>query len=197
MIGVFGGTFDPPHVGHLILADEARYALGLEKVLWVPAGDPPHKPERPLSAPEVRAEMVQAAIAGDDRFALARVDLERPGPHYTVDGLKLLRQQGWQQPLAYLLGSDSLVDLPGWHSPEDLVSLCQQFGVLRRAGSVVDLESLEESLPGIGAKVHFFEAPLIAISGADIRARIADGRAYRYFVLPRVARVIESNRLYR
>lgn len=196
LIGVFGGTFDPPHLGHLILADEARQALKLEKVLWLPAGDPPHKPERPLSAAAIRAEMVEAAIAGDPGFVLSRVDLDRPGPHYTVDGLDGLRRQGWQQPLVYLMGSDSLRDLPSWRSPRELLARCQRVGVLRRPGSPVDLQALAVRLPELPGKVHFFEAPHVGISGHDIRARVGSGRAFRYLVLPRVAELIERYQLY-
>lgn len=197
MIGVFGGTFDPPHLGHLILADEARSALGLEQVLWVPVGDPPHKPDREISPASLRAEMVLAAIAGDPGFRLSRVDMDRAGPHYTEDGLEIIQEQVMGKPLAYLMGSDSLVDLPNWHSPHEVLEACARLGVLRREGSTPDMDKLEEMVPGVKAKVVFFEAPWVSISGADLRQRVSAGRAYRYLVLPRVAEIIEGRGLYR
>lgn len=197
MIGVFGGTFDPPHLGHLILAAEGAAELGLERVLWVVTGDPPHKPDRAISPAEVRVEMVERAIRGDGQFALSRADLDRPQPHYTVGTLRWLREYGVDGPLAYLMGSDSLVDLPQWQRPAEFVAACDRIGVLRRPGSQVDWDPLQAALPGLRDKVHFFDAPNVGISGQDIRARVAAGRPYRYFVLPRVAEVIEQRELYR
>lgn len=197
MIGVFGGSFDPPHLGHLILADEARAALGLERILWVVAGDPPHKPEQPMTEAALREEMVEAAIDGNPAFVLSKADLNRPGPHYTVDTLRQLRSSGLQAPFAYLMGSDSLVQLPEWHRPEEFIELCGLIGVLRRPGNPVDWALLGPILPGLREKVRMFDAPLVAISGRGIRARVAEGRAYRYLVLPRVAERIEAHQLYR
>lgn len=197
MIGVFGGTFDPPHLGHLILADEGAAELGLRRVLWVVTADPPHKPERPISPAEARVEMVERAIANNGKFELSRADLDRPGPHYTVDTLDWLREHGEEGPIAYLMGSDSLSDLPSWHQPDRFVSACERIGVLRRPGARVDWDELEPELPGLREKVRFFEAPFVGISGQEIRARVGEGRPYRYLVLPRVAEVIAARKLYR
>ena len=197
MIGVFGGTFDPPHLGHLILADEGRAALGLSRVLWTVAGDPPHKPDEGLTSAELRADMVQAAIQLDPSFQLSRVDLDRPGPHYTVDGLVRLQEQLGDTPLAYLMGSDSLRDLPDWHEPQAFVDLVAVIGVLGRPGSEVDVERLTAILPGLADKLVLFDAPLIEIAGRDVRARVRQGRPYRYLVLPAVSDVIERHHLYR
>ena len=197
LVGVFGGTFDPPHLGHLILADEARTSLGLSRVLWVVTGDPPHKPEDPMQPVERRVEMVEAAIDGVPEFELSRADIDRPGPHYTVDTLKWLRSEGMSDPFVSLMGSDSLNDLPDWHQPEAFLEACHQLGVLVRPGDEPELDQLSLELPALVQKTRFFKAPLIEISGTDIRRRVREGDAYRFMVLPRVADVIRSHNLYK
>lgn len=196
MIGIFGGTFDPPHLGHLILADEARVSLGLERVFWVVTGDPPHKPTHPISPASLRLELVRQAIEGFSEFELSRADIDRPGPHYTVGTLEWLRQQGHNEKFVYLMGSDSLNDLPNWHRPADFLAKCHQLGVLVRPGAEPALDRLGQSLPSLPEKTRFFKAPLIEISGTDIRRRVREDEAYRFMVLPRVAEVIESQQLY-
>jgi len=196
LTGVFGGTFDPPHLGHLILADEARMSLGLERVLWVVTGDPPHKSDRMISPAALRWEMVQAAIGDTPAFERSSVDLDRPGPHYAVDTLEALRRQGHER-LAYIMGSDSLHDLPSWHQPKAFVAACDVIGVMRRPGVDLNLDALETQLPGVKNKIQLFDSPFIGISGHDIRQRVHDGRAFWYLVLPRVGAVIEANGLYR
>lgn len=197
MIGVFGGTFDPPHLGHSILADLSCDQLGLERVLWVPVGDPPHKPDGGLRPPAHRAAMVLSATSGDERFELSRVDLDRPRPHYTADSMQILRQQLPGEQLAYLMGSDSLADLPNWHEPRRFVEACDVIGVLRRPGAQFDVDALEAILPGLIDRLRTVDAPLIQISGSDIRARARAGRSYRYFVLPQVFTYIHQAELYR
>lgn len=197
MIGVFGGTFDPPHLGHLILADEGAAEMGLTRVLWVVTADPPHKPDRPISPAEARVEMVERAIGDDPVFELSHADLDRPPPHYAVDTLAWLREHGESGPFAYLMGSDSLVDLPTWHEPRRFVASCDWIGVLRRPGARVDWAPLDEQLPELRSKVQFFDAPFVGISGHEIRARVAADRPYRFLVLPRVAEVILQRGLYR
>ncbi len=196
LTGVFGGTFDPPHLGHLILADEARMSLGLERVLWVVTGNPPHKSDRTISPAELRWEMVQAAIGDMPAFERSSVDLDRPGPHYAVDTLEALHRQGHER-LAYIMGSDSLHDLPSWHLPKAFVAACDVIGVMRRPGVDLNLDGLETQLPGVKSKLQLFDSPFIGISGYDIRQRVHDGRAFWYLVLPRVGAVIEANGLYR
>jgi nicotinate-nucleotide adenylyltransferase len=196
LTGVFGGTFDPPHLGHLILADEARASLNLERVLWIVTGDPPHKADRQISPSDLRCEMVQAAIGDTPAFELSSVELDRPGPHYAVDTLLKLRRMGYDN-LAYIMGSDSLHDLTTWHDPARFVEACDVIGVMRRPGVQLNLDELEAQLPGLTSRVRFFEAPFIGISGHDIRQRVGDGRAFWYLVLPRVGAVIERNGLYR
>ena len=195
-IGIFGGTFDPPHVGHLILAAEARSRLRLDKVLWVLTPDPPHKQGREISPVPVRMELVQAAIGADEQFEVSRVEIDRPGPHYSVDTVKVLARQFPGAKLFYLMGGDSLHDLPDWMRPQELLAALDGIGVMRRPADFVDLPRLERILPGVVAKVHFIDAPLLEISSTSIRERVAMGRHYRYFLPPAVCEKIEQMRLY-
>jgi nicotinate-nucleotide adenylyltransferase len=197
LLGIFGGTFDPPHIGHLILAAEARAQLALDRLLWVLTPDPPHKQGQPLTPVEHRLAMVELAIADNPDFELSRVDLDRPGPHFALDTVKLLAEQ---YPLAgpvYLMGGDSLRDLSSWHLPAELVAACRFLGVLRRPGDSIDLAALEKTFPGLTAKVRFVDAPLIDIASHEIRARAAAGRPYRYYLPRAVYKYIETNALYR
>lgn len=197
-IGVFGGTFDPPHLGHLILAAEAREQMALDRLLWVLTPSPPHKQGRPLSPIEQRRELVNAAIQGDPYFELSTVDLDRPPPHFAVDTMALLKQQYPTAQLSYILGSDSLRDLPSnWHEPTRFVLECAQLVVLRRPGDAIDLPKLEKLLPGITPKLFWVETPLLEISSVEIRKRIASGRQYRYFLPPAVYELIRQREYYR
>jgi nicotinate-nucleotide adenylyltransferase len=197
MIGVFGGTFDPPHLAHAVLAEEAFQELGLEKVLWVLTPQPPHKPKRPISAVEHRIAMVELVTTNDQKFELSRADLDREPPHYAVGTIDWLRARYPGEKLAYIMGSDSLRDLPGWHDPITFVNSCDLIGVMKRKDAHADLQSLEQELPGLRDKVDYFEVPLLEISGHEIRKRVSEEKPYRYFLLPSVARYIESEHLYR
>ena len=197
LTGVLGGTFDPPHYGHLALAESAQTALSLERVLWVVTALPPHKPGRKHSPVELRVEMVEAAIDGIETFSVSRADIDRPPPHYAVDTLRWLaaRQPGTR--FAYLIGSDSLRDLPTWHTPVQFVEACEVVGILRRPGVVVDLRSLEREIPGLSRKARFVDAPQLPVSGADIRRRVAEGEPFEHLLPPAVAKIIQRERLYR
>lgn len=194
--GVFGGSFDPPHIGHLILAEEARWQLALDAVLWVLTPTPPHKPGQQFAALAVRRKMVMAAIEGNAQFLFSPVDMERPGPHYAVDTLDLLKTQFPHTQLIYLIGGDSLRDLPTWRRPAELVQACDGLGVMRRPGEQPDLAALEEALPGVRQKVSFIEAPLLEIASSQIRARLAARQTVRYYLPASVLAIIESERLY-
>lgn len=195
-IGVFGGTFDPPHVGHQILAEEAAGQLGLTRVLWVLTPNPPHKQERCISDDQTRLELVRAAAADNLLFEVSTIEFERPGPHFASDTLAVLALRYPGDELFYLMGGDSLHDLPTWHEPRVFLQRCDGLGVMRRPCDGVDLASLESVLPGISAKTHFVEAPLIDISASDIRARAATGKPFRYMLPPAVYQRIESAQLY-
>jgi nicotinate-nucleotide adenylyltransferase len=197
LTGVFGGTFDPPHLGHLILAESGRQALSLEKVLWVVTAQPPHKPKEDRTPVGLRLEMVAAAIHGNEHFEISRVDVDRPPPHYAVDTLRLLAESHPGTRFAYLLGEDSLRDLPAWHKPRQLVLACDVIGVMERSGVEPDLADLEAILPGLKARVRFFRSPIIDIASRDLRRRVQDGESIRYLVPQGVEQIIRHNDLYR
>ncbi len=194
--GIFGGTFDPPHLGHLILAAEAHFQLALDELLWVLTPAPPHKRDQTITPAPLRLQMVQAAIGSDPAFRLSRVDLERPPPHYAIDTVRLIKERTTQGEVIYVMGGDSLRDLPTWHRPREFLEACDGLGVMRRPGAAIDLSDLEEEFPGLGSKVRFVDAPLLEISSSQIRRRIAEGRPYRYYLPSQVFQIIQRARLY-
>lgn len=198
-LGLFGGTFDPPHYGHLRLAQAARQQLRLNKVLWILTAAPPHKQGVPISPIGDRLAMVMAELADASPDELSRVDMDRPGPHYSVDTVALLARQFPSDELVFLMGGDSLRDLPTWHRPLDLLTYCS-LGVLRRPGDSVDsslLARLEERLPGISARVAFVEAPLLDIASHELRQRVRAGESLAGLVPESVAAIIRERNLYR
>ena len=195
-LGVFGGTFDPPHVGHLILATEALYQLHLQKILWVLTPCPPHKAGQVITPVAERLELLQAALTDNPDFELSRVDIDRPPPHYAVDTLEALRAASPGATLVYLMGGDSLSDLPAWHNPQAFVRACDEIAVMRRPGKEHDLTELEDALPGLTVRVRFMQAPLLEISSSRLRRQIAEGRSCRYYFLPEVHRLIQERGLY-
>jgi nicotinate-nucleotide adenylyltransferase len=196
-LGVFGGTFDPPHLGHLILAAEACSQLNLDHLLWVLTPYPPHKRNRSISSLEQRLALVEAALAGDQSFELSRIEIDRPAPHYTADTVEQLHEHDPDAHLFYLVGGDSLRDLPTWHEPERFLREIAGLGVMRRPGDHIDMDALENALPGLRQKVHTIEAPLIEISSTGLRQRIANGRPFRYYLPPAVYRLIVERGYYR
>jgi nicotinate-nucleotide adenylyltransferase len=197
LIGLFGGTFDPPHIGHLILSAETRAQLGLDRLLWILTPNPPHKQGRPITALDHRLAMVKLAIQDDPGFELSTVDIDRPGPHYALDTVKMIAEQNPAASLVYLLGGDSLCNLPTWHRPAELVAALCCIGVMRRPGDAVDLPSLEKIIPGLTARVRTVEAPLLDIAAHEIRRRVSEGRPFRYFLPPAVYDYIVEHNLYR
>jgi nicotinate-nucleotide adenylyltransferase len=181
LIGVFGGTFDPPHLGHLILAEQALEALDLELVLWVLTPRSPLKPDGDPAPVEARGRLVEAAIADQPRFRLSRVDIDRTPPYYAVGTLEALRRLAPEESYVYLLGSDSLAALLEWHEPGRLLEMCAAIGVMLRPGHDPRLASLEERIPGI-AKGAALRSP----APGDLRQRHCDrvglGRSIRYLV---------------
>ena len=195
-IGIFGGTFDPPHIAHQILAAEAADQLDLEVVLWVLTPDPPHKPNQTITPLQVRIRMVDAAIKANSNFELSRVEIDRPAPHFAVDTVKLLRERYPGADLVYLIGGDSLHDLPTWHTPQAFVDSCDQLGVMDRPGERVDFTELEVIIPGMTGKVRFIDTPLIEISSSYVRNQVAFGKPYRYYIPEEVYQIIISEGLY-
>lgn len=195
-IGLFGGTFDPPHLGHLILAAEAQAQLGLERVLWVLTPQPPHKPGRPITPLEHRLAMLRCALADAPGFEISLVEVERPGPHYTADTVEILHQRNPNTALFLLIGGDSLRDLPGWRRPAEILARVAGLGVMRRPGDAIKREALERLFPTLAEKLHFVHAPQVEISSSLIRQRIAEGGHYRYYLPAGVYKYLQQHALY-
>jgi len=195
-LGIFGGTFDPPHIGHQVLAAEAYAQLRLDQVLWVLTPDPPHKQSLKFAPLDARQAMVTAAITSSTAFEFSSVDIDRAGPHYAYDTVRLIAEQHPGTAISYLIGEDSLFDLPRWYRPQDFVRACDEIGVMGRAGRTFQLEELEDTLPGISAKIRYIDAPIIQISSSFIRERIATGGHFRYYLPEGVYREIISRGLY-
>jgi nicotinate-nucleotide adenylyltransferase len=195
-VGVLGGSFDPVHIGHLILAEEARGRLDLAVVYFVPAGEPPHKRDRRLAPAEDRIAMIELALADNEHFRVSRVDVDRPGPHYTVDLVQIIQEQlpaGCE--LYFLMGFDSLAELPTWHEPARLIAACHLVALTRHDISV-DWEKLEAALPGIRQRVTILDMPELEIASHQLQERIRAGRSIRYLVPDEVARYIREHGLY-
>lgn len=195
-VGVFGGTFDPPHIGHLILAAEALSQLRLERVLWVLTPVPPHKLNRAVTPTALRIELVQAAIRHSPEFELSRVEIDRPGPHYALDTVRLLREQCPQADFIYLMGGDSLRDLHSWYRPREFLEMCAGLGVMRRPGDEIDLAVLDRQLPGLAEKVQMVTAPLLEISSSQVRQRAFAGMPFRYYLPLEVYEQVSALGLY-
>jgi len=195
-IGLLGGTFDPPHIGHLVLAQEALVQLELDKVLLVPAGQPPHKAGRSISAVEDRLAMLERSIADNPIFGISRVDIDRPGPHFTVDMLALILRNEPGSLLYFIMGADSLADLLTWHQPRRIAELAKLV-VMRRPGREPDIAALAEAVPGITGRVYYIDAPLLETSSTDLQSRVRQGLPVRYLIPDRVIEYIQDHDLYR
>ncbi len=197
-VGILGGTFDPIHLGHLVAAQEVLYDLQLDRVLFVPAGEPPHKQPGGASPATHRARMVELAIASNPGFGLSLVDVKRPGKSYTVDTLRILQEElGPSAQLFFIVGMDSLAELPTWKDPAQLISLCRLVVVNRPPYPPVDVSLLEETVPGISSRVDTVNMPGIAIAASDLRRRVARGAPIKYQVPEPVEQYILENGLYR
>lgn len=199
--GIFGGTFDPPHIGHLVLAQESLVDLDLERVWFVPTGTPPHKPDRPISPQDDRLAMVERAIAGNERFAVSAIELARGGPSYSVDTLDQMRREwGENVYMCLILGWDMLAYLPHWREPERVLATVDCVAAVRRPGvnsAPDEMERLTRALSGLGAKLTVVPAPLMEVSASDIRRRVASELPIRYLVPDPVRSYIEQRGLYR
>jgi nicotinate-nucleotide adenylyltransferase len=197
-LGIHGGTFDPIHFGHLLAAEEVRIALSLDQVLFAPAGEPPHKQGQTVLSVVHRQAMVCLAIEDNPAFALSAVDIDRPGPHYSVDTVRLLREE-WHttaDETFFIMGADSLVHLLNWHQPARMVELCR-LAVVARPGYRPDLAELETALPGLSGRLEWVEMPVLGISSTDLQRRVREGRSIRYQVPAAVARYVAAHGLYR
>ncbi len=194
-LGIFGGTFDPIHCGHLLIAEEFREQLQLDRILFLPAGQPPHKIGRTISPVRHRLAMLHLAIAGEPGFDISYVDVQRPGPCYTADSLAILRAQFPGDELYFLMGQDSLADLPTWHDP-NRVAAQAILAVALRPGVTIDLEGVIAAVPAARDRIRLVSAPLIQIAASDIRRRVAEARSIRYHVPRAVEDYIYAQRLY-
>lgn len=194
-LGIFGGTFDPIHSGHLIIATELQYALDLEQVLFVASGHPPHKADQTISPDADRLTMLQLAIADNPAFAISTLDLERPGPSYTADLLALLHEQHPEAQLVFLMGEDSVRDLPTWRQPERIVALAE-LGVATRPNIETDLEAIYRRVPAARGRITIAPTTLIDISASELRRRVRAGAPIRYLVPAAVESYIMTTGLY-
>ena len=195
--GVFGGTFDPIHYAHLAVAEAARDAFDLRRVLFIPAAQPPHKPDRSIAGAEHRFAMVQAAIADNPGFEISRTELDRGGPSYTVETLASLRAADPDRPLALILSAESFAELPTWHEPLRILELAEVVIVAPRFGyDEVDGSFLTRNFPKTTAEAVFLDGPHVRLSASEIRARAATGRSLRYLVPDAVAAYIGDHGLY-
>ncbi|MBI4300699.1 MAG: nicotinate-nucleotide adenylyltransferase [Chloroflexi bacterium] len=197
-LGILGGTFDPVHVGHLIVALHLREALSLEKMLFVLAANPWHKTGHEITGVADRLAMLELALQGNPRFEVSRVDIERPGPTYSVDTIADLRlAYGPEATFLFFVGIDSLATLPTWHKPARLLETCQVVAMRRQGYHHVPWAELERELPDIRRRVRVVDVPQIDISSTDIRERVASGHSIRYLVPDAVHEYIESHCLYK
>lgn len=192
--GVLGGTFDPIHIGHLILAMEAQTVLALDRVTFVPAGQPWRKADRAVSPPADRLAMVRLAIEGEPAFDGSPIEVEREGPSYTVETLTALAASGDE--LFLILGADAAADLPNWKAPEEIARLASVAVALRPGWDEAGVRRAVASVRGLGERLIFFPMPLIAVSGTELRARCRDGGSVRYYTPDAVARYIMEHALY-
>ena len=203
-IGLLGGTFDPIHLGHLIVAEEARTRLSLDRLLFVPSRQPWRKAGREIAPEADRLAMVRLAVEGNPGFEVSLVDLERAGPSYSVDTVCDVRATlSPEAELYFILGYDALMDLPHWHAPDELARITRLVTVIR-PGYALDWSPLEQAIPEAREAVTLYrgqcwklETPEIGISSTEVRQRVAAGRSIRYWVPDLVAEYIQQQGLYR
>jgi nicotinate-nucleotide adenylyltransferase len=193
---LFGGTFDPIHHGHLVIAEDARCYLGLDKVIFIPAYQPPHKSQGSYSAFEHRVRMVELAIASNPHFELSLIETRLPVPSYTMDTVRaVLADLGSSVVPYFIVGMDSLANILTWHKPDELLRLCR-IVVGERAGYQVDIAALENQLPGLRQSLELIDTPELSISSTDLQWRIRSGLPIRYQLPVCVERYIRRHRLY-
>jgi nicotinate-nucleotide adenylyltransferase len=195
-LGILGGTFNPPHIGHLVMVNEALDQLGLDSVTLMPVAEPPHKEAEADPGAAVRLELCVLATAGDARVTVSDLEIERGGASYTVDTLSALHELAPEHDLTFIVGGDMAHSLPSWREPEAILGLAR-LAVAERDG--LRREDIAQRLAPLhsGDRVVFFDMPRIDLSSSAIRERVAEGRTIRYLVPDVVAEAIRSRRLYR
>lgn len=194
-IGLLGGTFDPPHMGHLWLAEAARDQLLLDKVLFLPVGQPPHKQDREITAVSQRLSMLQKTITDNPAFTISKIDIDRPPPHTTCSLIPLIQQAHPQAKLWLIIGADSLIDFPNWVQPELIIQQCR-LAVLPRPGVEIDWLALETAVPGVTQVVDMLEGPTLNISSTELREWARRERSLNYLLKTAVIHIIRKNKLY-
>jgi nicotinate-nucleotide adenylyltransferase len=197
-IGLFGGTFDPPHVGHLVVADQALTELELDEIWFAPVGQPTHKDGRHVSEAVHRAAMTRLAIATHPCFRVCEDDINRAGPHYSLTLIQLLIEKHPQNSWFFIIGEDSLADLPKWHQPTALFALVQPI-VAHRPGvrpGAAATAAIDAAVPGLSARIRWVGAPLLDLSSTDLRTRLREDRSVRYLMPRAVADYAYDNKLY-
>jgi nicotinate-nucleotide adenylyltransferase len=192
-VGVLGGTFDPVHIAHLVIAEHAREELSLDLVLFIPAGDPWRKSHREITPAHHRLEMLKLAIAGNDAFGVSDLELRRDGPTYTADTLATLAGERLDDAFWFIVGADALADLPNWHEPGRIVKHAR-LAVAPR--DVQEANVVAEGVAEFRDRIDLFHAPRMEVSSTDIRARVKAGRSIRYLVPEAVRGYIADHRLY-
>jgi nicotinate-nucleotide adenylyltransferase len=198
-IGIFGGTFDPVHLGHLILAEQCREQSALDQIWFLPSARPPHKLDQPLSPFAHRAEMLALALAGHAAFRVEELERDRPGPSYTADTLDELARLHPGNEWFLLVGADTLADLPQWHEPARIVASVTLLVAARPGSGVLSVDHLRKclNLPADALiRLHIAHMPLIDISSSDLRRRASEGRSLRFFLPRSVECYIQAKRLY-
>ncbi len=197
-LGVFGGTFDPVHLGHLILAEWCREECGLDEVWFVPAPSPPHKDRSEITPAPLRAEMLELAVAGCPKFGVSRIEFDREGPSYTVETLQQLQAEGADRELFLLVGGDSLRDFSTWREPQRIAELATVVAVNRGRESLLSSDQMQQTLgAATAARIREVRMPAIDISATELRQRVREGRSIRFLTPRAVEAFIDEQRLYR
>ncbi|MDQ3850850.1 MAG: nicotinate-nucleotide adenylyltransferase [Actinomycetota bacterium] len=194
--GILGGTFNPPHVAHLVCASEAAHQLDLDRVVLMPVARPPHKEIVAEPGPEERLALCRLATAGDARLAVSRLEIDRGGPSYTVDTLRELHARAPEDDLTFIVGADMALGLPTWHDPQGVLGLAR-IAVAQRSGAAREDIVARLAETSAATDVAFFDMPRLDVSSSDVRRRVSEGRPIRYLVGGAVAERIERARLYR
>lgn len=197
-IGILGGSFDPPQLGHLILAEYSRESLNLDCILFVPVGDHPVKRDELRLPLRRRLAMLELAIADNPHFGISRADIDREGPHYSADSVKIIRAQQPDAQLYFVMGGDNLRDLPTWERPQELIRCCR-LAVMRRADEDIAPDMHDDVLPGLSRQVNMIDVPLLSVwlSSTHVVSRLRAGRSVRYLVPDAVLDYIRAHNLYR
>ncbi len=195
--GLFGGTFDPIHLGHLIIAEDVREKLGLDRIIFIPARHPWLKADQEITDGQHRLNMVDLAVASNPNFEMSDAEMERPGSSYTVDTVELMRKEfGSGEELYFIAGSDAVADMPRWKDPERVMSLCRIVGVRRSGAAEIDVEALRPLIPAVSSCLRVVDVPQVGISSTAIRERIRACLSIRYLVTDEVEEYIHEHKLY-